>query len=166
MLDSAPPPLAVLTAMVTPAVLISACGLLILSTSARLTRVVDRVRGTSASLESLLSDETDAGRLRLAHAESQLELLTRRGRLIQQALTSLYVSVGVFVATVLAVAVASYVPPTGVVPPLLAVAGTLALMYGSAALIGETRLALRSIDLEMQFLTKLRKSAGRSAPSA
>ena len=36
--------LAVLTAMITPAVLISACGALILSTSTRLGRVVDRVR--------------------------------------------------------------------------------------------------------------------------
>src|SRR4051812_43874585 len=35
---------AVLTAMITPAVLISACGALILSTSTRLGRVVDRVR--------------------------------------------------------------------------------------------------------------------------
>jgi hypothetical protein len=34
----------VLTAMITPAVLISACGALILSTSTRLGRVVDRVR--------------------------------------------------------------------------------------------------------------------------
>ena len=36
--------LAILTAMITPAVLISACGALIFSTSTRLGRVVDRVR--------------------------------------------------------------------------------------------------------------------------
>lgn len=40
--------LAVLSAMITPAVLISACGTLIFSTAARLARIVDRVRGLSA----------------------------------------------------------------------------------------------------------------------
>jgi len=39
--------IAVLTAMITPAVLISACGSMILSTSVRLGRVVDRVRTLS-----------------------------------------------------------------------------------------------------------------------
>ncbi len=44
---------AVLTAMMTPAVLISACGSMILSTSHRLGRVVDRVRALSDKLEEL-----------------------------------------------------------------------------------------------------------------
>jgi Protein of unknown function (DUF2721) len=44
---------AVLTAMITPAVLISACGSMILSTSSRLGRVVDRVRALSDKLEKL-----------------------------------------------------------------------------------------------------------------
>ena len=42
--------LAVLTAMITPAVLISACGALIFSTSTRLGRVIDRVRTLSQIL--------------------------------------------------------------------------------------------------------------------
>jgi len=46
---------AVLTAMITPAVLISACGSMILSTSSRLGRVVDRVRALSDKLEELAS---------------------------------------------------------------------------------------------------------------
>jgi hypothetical protein len=44
---------AVLTAMITPAVLISACGSMILSTSSRLGRVVDRVRALSDRLEDM-----------------------------------------------------------------------------------------------------------------
>jgi hypothetical protein len=43
----------VLTAMITPAVLISACGSMILSTSVRLGRVVDRVRSLSDRLEEM-----------------------------------------------------------------------------------------------------------------
>ena len=45
--------IAVLTAMITPAVLISACGSMILSTSSRLGRVVDRVRSLSDRLEEM-----------------------------------------------------------------------------------------------------------------
>jgi hypothetical protein len=43
----------VLSAMITPAVLISACGALILSTSVRLGRVVDRVRALADRFEEL-----------------------------------------------------------------------------------------------------------------
>ncbi len=45
--------LAVLTAMITPAVLISACGALIFSTSSRLGRVIDRVRSLSEKFEQI-----------------------------------------------------------------------------------------------------------------
>ena len=45
--------LAILTAMITPAVLISACAALIFSTATRLGRVVDRVRMLSAKFEEL-----------------------------------------------------------------------------------------------------------------
>src|SRR6267143_3339012 len=50
---------AVLTAMITPAVLISACGSMILSTSHRLGRVVDRVRGLSDKLDELFGKGAD-----------------------------------------------------------------------------------------------------------
>jgi hypothetical protein len=45
--------LAILTAMITPAVLISACGALIFSTSSRLGRVIDRVRVLSDRFQEL-----------------------------------------------------------------------------------------------------------------
>ncbi len=48
-----PTDLGVLTSMITPAVLISACAGLILSTSVRLGRVVDRVRSLSEKFEEL-----------------------------------------------------------------------------------------------------------------
>ncbi len=47
--------LAVLTAMITPALLLSACGTFILSTSVRLGRVVDRIRILSEKYEHILN---------------------------------------------------------------------------------------------------------------
>jgi hypothetical protein len=153
------PGLAVLGAMLTPAVLISACGLLILSTSARLTRVVDRVRGMIGQLEALLGrPENELARMRHQHLERQLGLLTRRGRLIQRALTSLYLSLGIFVATILAIALTTFVPALSWGPTLLGLGGTLILFYGCLQLIRETGLALKSIDGEMAFVLELREA--------
>jgi hypothetical protein len=45
--------LGLLTSMITPAVLISACGTLVFSTSTRLARIVDRVRSLSRDMRSL-----------------------------------------------------------------------------------------------------------------
>jgi hypothetical protein len=55
--------------MITPAVLISACGSMILSTSSRLGRVVDRVRALSDRLEELARSRADEARERQAVAE-------------------------------------------------------------------------------------------------
>jgi hypothetical protein len=73
--------IAVLVAMITPAVLISACGSMILSTSTRLGRVVDRVRVLSDRLENMPGPNergaTNAERLRLIF--QQLDKLTTLG---------------------------------------------------------------------------------------
>ncbi len=49
----------VLTAMITPSVLISSCAALILSTSLRLGRVADRVRALSDKLEEISHGESN-----------------------------------------------------------------------------------------------------------
>ncbi len=153
------PALAVLSAMITPAVLISACGLLILSTSARLTRVVDRVRSMIAALDTLLAKaQDDLVQMRRQHVEGQLELLTHRCRLIQRALTSFYLALGAFVATILAIALTAVLPALAWGPALLALAGTGVLFYGCVLLIRETRLAIESVDREMAFVLALREA--------
>jgi Protein of unknown function (DUF2721) len=151
-------PLALLSSMITPAVLISASGTLILSTSTRLARVIDRVRVVIGSLQALYSDAApDHVETRRAHVERQLEMQTRRVRLIQRALTTFYVSLGVFVATTVSIALSAFVPDAAFLPSALGVAGTLSLFYGCVLLIGETRLALRSVDAEMEFALRLRE---------
>ena len=52
--------LAVLTAMITPAVLISASGTMILSSSTRLGRVVDRTRSLSDRLQEVSAGDANA----------------------------------------------------------------------------------------------------------
>jgi len=143
--------------MITPAVLISACGTLIFSTANRLARVVDRVRALARLLEQLYaSDQGDFVPERREESERQLSLLARRSRIIQRSLTALYVSLGFFVGTTIGIGVASLAPHVAWLPTVLGVTGTLVLFYACILLINETRLALRSVDLEMEFALRLR----------
>ncbi len=98
-MDASPLSLGVLTQMLTPAVLISACGALILSTSMRLGRVVDRVRALSDSFEELARTEShvDLREERQVLLFDLLDTLTSRARLLGRSLTALYITLGIFV---------------------------------------------------------------------
>src|SRR5437868_5276217 len=101
-----------LTAMVTPALLISATGSLVLSTSTRLGRVVDRVRYLEERLSDLIyaEEKTDVP-LYDKRVEVIVELLdkvTSRSRILQRALAAFYYGLGMFVLTSVAIAVAAF----------------------------------------------------------
>ena len=146
----------VLSAMITPAVLISACGTMVLSTSNRLARIVDRVRDLIGKIEELsTSKEIDFPEERRIAIEGQLGIQVRRSRYIQHALTSFYVSLGTFVGTTVAIAVVSLLRSSMWLPNLMGIGGTLVLFYGCMMLIAETRLALQSLDMEMAFTLML-----------
>lgn len=157
--------LAVLTAMITPAVLISACGALIFSTSTRLGRVIDRVRTLSEKWETLARgvDKDDMHEERRVLIYSQLDRQTSRARLIQRAMTAFYTALGVFVATTVLIAVASAAARSYTwVAVAVGVAGTLFMLYGSLLLIIESRMALSAITSEMDFVWKVgKKYAGQ-----
>jgi hypothetical protein len=157
--ESSSAALAVLTAMITPAVLISACGALILSTSTRLGRVVDRVRTLADNFEELT--RSDEGRElfeeRRALIFNLLDKLTSRARLLQKSMTVFYSALGVFVATSVAIGLAAVVgsPYFVWVPVLMGLLGACGLFYGSVLLIFEARVASYSLAVEMDFIWKL-----------
>jgi len=150
--------LTVLSAMITPAVLISACGTLILSTSMRLGRVVDRVRSLSDRFEQLARDEKkdEFEQKRMSMIFGQLDTLTSRARLLQRSITTLYVAVGVFVATSVSIGVVSITRlEFSWFPVIVGLAGAVLLFYASVLLIIEARLALVSTHKEMDFLWEM-----------
>ena len=158
-----PEPLGLLSAMITPAVLISACGTLIFSTAARLGRIVDRVRVLSDQIDRLSTGAvTDFAEERRLEAERQIASHARRGQLIQASLTSFYVALGLFVGTTIAIGLTAVLPSLAWLPGGLGIVGTLVLFYGCVALIRETRYALSSVDSEMEFVLRLRDQ--RRAP--
>jgi len=154
-MDALSASLTVLTAMITPAVLISASGTMILSTSTRLGRVVDRVRSLSDRLQEISSQQSpaDFAEERRAMLYDQLDKLTSRSRLLQRALTTFYMAVGVFVATSVAIGVVSFSGARfGWVPVAMGLVGAFFLFYGSMLLIFEARLALSTTHAEMDFI--------------
>jgi hypothetical protein len=148
----------VLGAMITPAVLISASGTLVLSTSNRLTRVVDRVRHLAGEAERLrkAGDEEEH---RANLISEQLPLLSRRALLLRSALTALYSAIGLLVATSIAVGIVAVLGwAYGWIPIVLGLAGACALLYGSLLLVREARLA---IGFTLRELTEIQDMVNR-----
>ncbi len=152
---------AVLTAMITPAVLISACGALILSTSTRLGRVVDRVRMLIERFEETMKTQEEKGvemfEERRSFLFNQLDKLTTRTRLLQRSMRVFYIALGVFVGTSVAIGLVAAVgrPSYAWLPVVLGLSGACGLFYGSVLLIHESRIAQESLNAEMDFIWKL-----------
>jgi Protein of unknown function (DUF2721) len=144
----------VLGAMITPAVLISASGTLVLSTSNRLTRVVDRVRVLAGEAEKLRTGEASVeAEERRRLIASQLPVLSSRVLLLRSALEALYAAIGLLVATSIAVGISAALTwGYGWVPVISGLAGASALLWGSLLLVREARLAVGSTLQEMEFL--------------
>jgi len=149
--------LTVLSAMITPAVLILACGSLILTTSQRLTRVIDRVRELSGEIEALAEDTRSEERVaeRRTMLFDLLERAIHRARILQRALTRLYVALSTFVATSVAIGVVSLTDEAfAIVALVLGFIGAGLMFSASVWLILESRIGLTSTYVEMDFLWK------------
>jgi hypothetical protein len=152
--------LTILSAMVTPAILIMASGSLILTTSQRLGRSMERVRKLNEQYGAITSKGTLAA-ADLAEKGFLLELLlraTRRCRLLQRAMTSLYLTLGVFVATSIAIALFDVLNlPYAWAITILSLIGASLLFYASLLLIIESRIALQAVDREMDWVMRMSK---------
>lgn len=161
----------VLAAMITPALLISASGTLVLSTSNRLSRVVDRVRVLARDAEQL-QGAPSAALEDVRQAQAKRSLITRqvaslaeRALLLRSALAAFYLAIGLLVATSIVVGVLTWLSwlMTWLVIAL-ALLGACALLWGSVLLVREGRQAISSTFDEMQYIRNLvEASAGTSA---
>jgi hypothetical protein len=150
--------LSVLSAMVTPAVLILASSSLILATSNRLTRAVERTRTISERVADLAVEEES--RVMLAEERAllfeQLGRTARRARLLTRAMTRLYMALAIFIATSVSIGV---VAVTGVAYAWIALGlgfiGAILLFWASLLLILESRISLTAVFDEMKFVQAL-----------
>jgi hypothetical protein len=135
----------VLTSLLAPALLMAATGSLLVSANNRLARVVDRLR-------SLIKLWNGASVERRASLDQQIERHRRRSRYVLHACVMLYVAVGSFVGTSLALAVdefsGSRLP---ILPTALALIGVLCLLVACVYMGLEVTLAVRSFDEELEM---------------
>jgi len=163
-MDMGAKPLEVLTAMITPAVLISACGTLLFSTSSRLGRVVDRVRVLSDRIDGL-DDEAAGDASRRDYLLDQLEQLSRRAILLRTAMTTLYVAIGLFVTTSLSVALVALAGGQfGWLAVAVGLGGAGFLLHASVVLVREARMGVDSTLAEMAYVRGRTARRGGGAP--
>jgi hypothetical protein len=148
-----------LTAMVTPTLLISATGSLVLSTSTRLGRVVDRVRELERRLSELITVE-DKNSIplydeRLETIVFLLDKVTTRSRILQRAMGTFYYGLGFFILTSVTIAIAGIFSIYRWLPIPIGVVGIFFLFYGSLLMLRETRMATLTINAEMDFTWQL-----------
>ena len=147
---SAAPELSIISVVVAPAILILASSSLITTTANRLSLLLDRVRS--------LTREVEEGRLpenKRAFISSQLGKASKRAPLLQRALATLYLALGSLILTSVAVGIgavtgygASYIGFTVILSVAL-------LFYASMLLIRESRIALRAVNAEMEYVRRL-----------
>lgn len=152
-------PLGILTFIVAPAILTNASSVMALGTANRFARAIDRARELSAQVEGKEHDPDPEIALRLR----QLTSAERRALLLVRALTSFYLSVGCFAAASLVSLLGAVFfvtqqeflhRPTLIVAFCAGAAGVAGLVAGSGLLVWETRMALRILSDETDYMLK------------
>ena len=154
------PNIGVLSSMITPAVLILASGSLIMTTSQRLSRVIDRVRKISQEfmLVEKSNDPESANEVKRRILYTLLKKSAKRSKLLTRAMTWLYISLGLFVATSLAIGIVAITHLRYTwIPTAIGMVGAGTLFFSSAVLIIEARLTYSVIADEVDFVIESSK---------
>jgi hypothetical protein len=145
----------VLGAMITPAVLILASSSLLITTSSRSIRCVDRVRERAEELQALGKGSDEGTEKRRQHLFKQLDINTRRAKLLQRAMSRLYLGISTFIATSVSIGVVALLHvEVGWIPLLLGFIGAGLLFSASVHLIFESRLAMATTYEEMDYIDR------------
>jgi hypothetical protein len=153
-------------AMIAPALFLTATGSLLISTSNRIGRIVDRIRALVTLCESGELEELDFPEHRRKHAIDELNHLHARSKRVAMAVTMLYLSFSFFAATSMMIAINSM---TGryleALPVLCAVAGVGLLLVACVNLVVEARGSLRGNDRDVKFFYELESLREKSRSS-
>jgi Flp pilus assembly protein TadB len=160
------------TAMIAPALFLTATGSLLISTSNRIGRIVDRIRAIVTTCESGQLEQLDFSEQRRKHAVDELKHLHARSNRVALAVTMLYMAFGAFAATSMMIAINAmaghYLEP---LPVTCAVGGVGLLIVAFVNLVLEARNSLQGNDREVNFFHELESLRAKDrkqhcAPSA
>ena len=153
----------ILSSMITPAVLISACGTLLLSTATRLGRVFDRVNVMKSEIEAL-ERSGEVSELKNKYFNQQLALQRFRAKLIQKSMAFLYLSTLLFTASSLGIAfnIAYGRPEHGWIPTMIAILGAFSPFTSVGFLFYESKYNLKFVIEHIDFVNTLHKSVDKT----
>ena len=135
--------LSVIQLAITPVILISGVGALMLTLTNRMGRVVDRTRSLAGQMHGATTDNR-------AHLESQLAILWHRAKLLRQAVTFAGVSMLLSCLLVLAIFVDAWLHRVfGVELVVIFVASVIALVSALAAFLRDIWVSLNALQLEV-----------------
>ena len=141
--------LGLVQSMVTPAVMISACGLLLLSISNKLGRIVDRIRELNSEDRGLSAEVDSVRRLSI---RNQLEFLLRRALLLRNACGLMYLAVAVFALASLCVGLSGVAHVFEVLMLVLFVLGLATVVWAGILAYLEIRLSHQAVTEEIEEL--------------
>ncbi|MBA4015664.1 MAG: hypothetical protein C0483_00605 [Pirellula sp.] len=145
-----------LAASVTPVVLISACGLIMLALYNRLGAILSRLRAFHQQKHELLKGlnerEADDTLSLMALVDSQVEKVTRKAKVIQKGLYCLLAAASAFLLCSLFAAVAVLRPEFNVAALAMHFVGLLLFLAGLGWAIRELTLSITPLDEENAFL--------------
>lgn len=140
---------ALFTSLVTMAILISACGNLISSTSSRLIRVVDICRGFCETAKNTTDKDE------LNQIFTQLERIGPRIKLLETALTMFYVAISSFAITTLFMSLDQIISlDLGILTLSSGIMGVVILPIASIVLVIERQFSMKSIWGEIEYVHK------------
>lgn len=151
-MDQFSPALTVLSAMITPVVLILASGQLILTTSQRLSRIVERTRKLTEWIKELTKANAPETSIEneVETLFAQLHKNSRRARLLTRAMSVLHITLSIFVATSISIGIVDISKARYTwIPVALGIVGAGLLFYASVLLIRESRITLSAVNSEM-----------------
>lgn len=140
---------AMIAAMITPALLLLGSASLVASALVRMARVVDRARVLGAIAQEGAFEKMG---ITTDQLRSWLESHARRARYAERAITLLYAAIVAFISTCLSIALDRAVSGSlSWLPVMLAVGGTLLLLGGGAFMVAESRLSGAQISAEIRL---------------
>ena len=145
----------ILSMMIAPGLFMTATGSLIISSNNRQSRVIDRIRVLINLIDhiSLPTTTLDHIVLRKRYYHEELENLRRRGGRVRRATALLYLSFACFVGASLLIGLDMFLSTRYTnIPTGLAMAGVTSLLVANIYLFRESSGAVRTIDLEIEFI--------------
>jgi hypothetical protein len=143
------PSLQVVSAMITPAILILAAGSLVASTLVRLGRIVDNIRALIARGQDMREAGNESA---LRIVDQMLHVLLRRNDLARNALICYYTAISLFLLSTLVIGFTLLLhSKLDWIGPAIVMLGSICLFAGSAALVVEVNVSSGTTRQEVQW---------------